>query len=56
MVSRVLVTDDEERIIRNVKVIFEEMKNIEVVKAQDLTSLVDFVEQEKLHLIQIQQV
>jgi DNA-binding NtrC family response regulator len=51
MVSRVLVTDDEERIIRNVKVIFEEMKNIEVVKAQDLTSIVDFVEREKLHLI-----
>ena len=51
MVNRVLVTDDEERIIRNVKVIFEEMKNIEVVKAQDLTSIVDFVEREKLHLI-----
>lgn len=51
MVSRVLITDDEERIIRNVKVMFDEMKNIEVVKAQDLTSIVDFVEREKLHLI-----
>ncbi len=51
MVSRVLVTDDEERIIRNVKVIFEEMKNIEVVGAQDLASIIDFVEREKLHLI-----
>ena len=33
MVSRVLITDDEERIIRNIKVIFDEMENIEVVKA-----------------------
>ncbi len=51
MVSRVLVTDDEERIIRNVKVMFDKMDNIEIVKAQDLTSIVDFVEREKLHLI-----
>ena len=51
MVSRVLITDDEERIIRNVKVMFDKMDNIEVVKAQDLTSIVDFVEREKLHLI-----
>ncbi len=51
MVSRVLITDDEERIIRNVKAIFDEIDNIEVVKAQDLTSIVDFVEREKLHLI-----
>ena len=51
MVSRVLITDDEERIIRNIKVIFDEMENIEVVKAQDLTSIVDFVERERLHLI-----
>lgn len=51
MVSRVLITDDEERIIRNVKVICDEMENIEVVIAQDLTSIVDFVEREKLHLI-----
>ena len=26
MVSRVLITDDEERIIRNIKVIFDEME------------------------------
>ncbi len=51
MVSRVLVTDDEERVIRNVKAIFDEIENIEVVKAQDLTSIADFVEREKLHLI-----
>lgn len=51
MVSRVLITDDEERIIRNVKVMFGEMDNVEIVKAQDLTSIVDFVEREKLHLI-----
>ena len=51
MVSRVLITDDEERVIRNVKVMFDKMDNIEVVKAQDLTSIVDFVEREKLHLI-----
>lgn len=51
MVSRVLVTDDEERIIRNVKVIFDEMKDIEVVGAQDRDSIIDFVEREKLHLI-----
>jgi DNA-binding NtrC family response regulator len=51
VVSRVLITDDEERIIRNVKVMFDKMDNIEVVKAQDLTSIVDFVEREKLHLI-----
>ena len=51
MVSRVLITDDEERIIRNIKVIFDEMENIEVVKAQDVTSIVDFVEHERLHLI-----
>jgi DNA-binding NtrC family response regulator len=30
---------------------FDKMDNIEVVKAQDLTSIVDFVEREKLHLI-----
>jgi DNA-binding NtrC family response regulator len=51
MVSRVLITDDEERIIRNIKVIFDGMENIEVVKAQDVTSIVDFVEHERLHLI-----
>jgi DNA-binding NtrC family response regulator len=51
MISRVLVTDDEERIIRNIRIIFDEMENIEVVKAQDVTSIVDFVEHERLHLI-----
>ena len=51
MVSRVLVTDDEERIIRNIRIILDEMENIEVVKAQDVTSIVDFVEHERLHLI-----
>ncbi|MGR3292599.1 MAG: sigma-54-dependent transcriptional regulator [Candidatus Scalindua sp.] len=51
MVSRVLITDDEERIMRNVKVMFDAMDNIEIVKAQDLTSIVDFVEHERLHLI-----
>jgi DNA-binding NtrC family response regulator len=51
VVSRVLITDDEERIIRNVKVMFDEMDDIEIVKAQDLTSIVDFVEHERLHLI-----
>ncbi len=51
MVSRVLVTDDEERIIRNVRIIFDDMKNIEVVEAQDVASIVDFVENERLHLI-----
>ncbi len=51
MVSRVLVTDDEERIIRNVKIMFDGVDNIEIVKAQNLTSIVDFVEREKLHLI-----
>lgn len=51
MVSRVLITDDEERIIRNIRVIFDEMENIEVVKAQDVASIVDFVEHERLHLI-----
>ncbi|MHC4268879.1 MAG: sigma-54-dependent transcriptional regulator [Planctomycetota bacterium] len=51
MVSRVLVTDDEERIIRNVRVIFDDMKDIEVVEAQDVASIVDFVENERLHLI-----
>ncbi len=51
MVSRVLITDDEERIIRNVQVMFDEMDNVEIIKAQDLTSIVDFVEREKLHLI-----
>lgn len=51
MVSRVLITDDEERIIRNIKILFDEMENIEVVKAQDVASIVDFVEHERLHLI-----
>ncbi len=51
MVSRVLVTDDEERIIRNVRVIFDDMKNIELVEAQDVASIVNFVENERLHLI-----
>ncbi|ODS33864.1 MAG: sigma 54 response regulator [Candidatus Scalindua rubra] len=51
MLSRVLITDDEERIIRNIRIIFDEMENIEVVKAQDVTSIVNFVEHERLHLI-----
>ena len=51
MVSRVLITDDEERIIRNVQVMFDGMDNVEIVKAQNLTSIVDFVERERLHLI-----
>lgn len=51
MVSRVLIADDEERIMRNIKMIFDEMENIEVVKAQDVSSIVDFVDRERLHLI-----
>ena len=51
MVSRVLVTDDEERIMRNVQLMFDEMDDIEIIKAQDLKSITDFVECEKLHLI-----
>ena len=33
MVSRVLITDDEERIIRNIKVIFDEMEKHLVLQA-----------------------
>ncbi len=51
MISRVLITDDEERIIRNIKTLFDEMKDIEVVKAQEVASIRDFVERERLHLI-----
>jgi len=51
MISRVLIADDEERIMRNIKMIFDEMENIEVVKAQDVSSIVDFVDRERLHLI-----
>lgn len=51
MVSRVLIADDEERIMRNIKMIFDEMENIEVIKAQDISSIVDCVERERLHLI-----
>jgi len=51
MVSRVLIADDEERIMRNIKMIFDEMDNIEVIKAQDVSSIVDFVDRERLHLI-----
>ena len=51
MVSRVLITDDEERIMRNVQLMFDEMDDIEIIKAQDLKSITDFVECEKLHLI-----
>ncbi len=51
MVSRVLIADDEERIMRNIKMIFDEMDDIEVIKAQDVSSIVDFVDRERLHLI-----
>ncbi len=51
MLSRVLITDDEERIIRNIKIIFDEMENIEVVNAHEVSSVFDFVESERLHLI-----
>ncbi len=51
MVSRVLIADDEERIIRNIRMIFDEMENIEVIKAQDISSIVDFIDRERLHLI-----
>ena len=51
MVSRVLIADDEERIMRNIKMIFDEMENIEVIKAQDVSSIVDYVDRERLHLI-----
>jgi len=51
VVSRVLITDDEERIMRNVQLMFDEMDDIEIIKAQDLKSITDFVECEKLHLI-----
>lgn len=51
MVSRVLIADDEERIMRNIKAIFEEMENIEIIKAQDISSIVDFIDRERLHLI-----
>jgi DNA-binding protein Fis len=33
MVSRILITDDEERIIRNIKVIFDEMEKHLVLQA-----------------------
>ena len=51
MISRVLIADDEERIMRNIKMIFDEMDNIEVIKAQDVSSIVDYVDRERLHLI-----
>ncbi len=51
MVSRVLIADDEERIMRNIKTIFDEMENIEIIKAQDISSIVDFIDRERLHLI-----
>ncbi len=51
MVSRVLIADDEERIMRNIKVIFDEMEDIEVVKSLDLFSIVDSIDKERLHLI-----
>ena len=51
MVSRVLIADDEERIMRNIKTIFDEMENIEIIKAQDVSSIVDFIDRERLHLI-----
>ena len=51
MVSRVLIADDEERIVRNIKTIFDGMENIEVIRAQDVPSIVDFVDRERLHLI-----
>jgi DNA-binding NtrC family response regulator len=51
MVSRVLIADDEERIMRNIKMIFDEMENIEVIKAQDISSIIDYVDRERLHLI-----
>jgi DNA-binding NtrC family response regulator len=51
MVSRVLIADDEERIMRNIKTMFDEMENIEIIKAQDISSIVDFIDRERLHLI-----
>ena len=51
MVSRVLIADDEERIMRNIKAIFDEMEGVEVVKAQDMSSIVDFIERERIHLV-----
>ncbi|MFQ5712869.1 MAG: sigma-54-dependent transcriptional regulator [Candidatus Scalinduaceae bacterium] len=51
MVSRVLIADDEERIMRNIKTIFDEMENIEVIKAQGISSIVDFIDCERIHLI-----
>ncbi|MFQ5965466.1 MAG: sigma-54-dependent transcriptional regulator [Candidatus Scalinduaceae bacterium] len=51
MLNMVLVTDDEERIIRNIRTIFNEIGNIEVVNAQDKDSMVDFIDSERLHLI-----
>ncbi len=51
MVSRVLIADDEERIMRNIKAMFDEMENIEIIKAQDVSSIVDFIDRERLHLI-----
>ena len=51
MKSRVLIADDEERIIRNVELIFEEIEGVELVKAHDISSIVDYIDCERIHLI-----
>lgn len=51
MVGRVLIADDEERIVRNIAAIFQDMEDVEVVKAKDVSSISDFIDHERLHLI-----
>lgn len=51
MVNRVLVSDDEERIMRNIKAIFDDIDDVEVVRSQNFLSIVDFIDRERVHLI-----
>lgn len=51
MKSRVLVADDEERMIRNIRVILDEVVDTELVKAQSELSILDYIDCERLHLV-----
>ncbi len=51
MKSRVLVADDEERMIRNISVVLDEVAGTELVKAHSKSSILDFIDCERIHLV-----
>ncbi|GJQ59248.1 MAG: sigma-54-dependent Fis family transcriptional regulator [Candidatus Scalindua sp. AMX11] len=51
MISRILVADDEERMIRNIGVVLGDVAGTELVKVGSKSSVLDLIDCERVHLV-----